>query len=135
MKLRPMTMDDADFMLELKNYPETRRFAIQTTDEIKLIDHLKYIEKNIMFFRTIDGPNDRIGVVRVFANEISIWINRKYWGLGIATQIIKAVTKDKEGMFAKIVNGNIASFRAFAKAGFIPVGYSHVDKYYILQKP
>lgn len=131
MNLRPMTMDDANFMLELKNYPETRQFAIKSHDEIKLIDHLKWLEKNIIFFQIIETDSGRrIGAVRIFGNEISIWLDRNFWGLGIASQIITRICQP--GMFAKIVDGNIGSFRAFVKAGFSPI--NHVDNYYILQR-
>jgi len=133
MNLRPMLMSDADFMLELKNYPETMDFAIQSHDEIKLIDHLKWLEKNIIFFQVIEtDKGKRIGAIRIFGNEISIWIERNFWGLGVATQTIKKVAVP--GMFAKIVNGNIGSFRAFIEAGFKPVSYEVSQNYYLLQK-
>ena len=127
-----MTMEDADFMLELKNYPETRRFSISTPHEIKRADHIYWLEKNIQYFQVVDGATERIGCVRLFAKEISIWIDRKYWGLGVATEVIKKVSEP--GTYAKIVDGNVASFRAFVKSGFVPVAHSAVDKYYILQK-
>ena len=129
MNLRPMLMSDADFMLELKNYAETRDFAIQSHEEIKLIDHLKWLEKNIIFFQIIETDSGRrIGAIRIFGNEISIWIERNFWGLGVATQTIKKVAS--KGMFAKIVNGNIGSFRAFIEAGFKPVAYK--ENFYML---
>lgn len=131
MNLRPMEMSDADFMLELKNYLETRQFAIKSQDKIKLVDHLKWLEKHIIFFQVIETDNNRrIGAVRIFGGEISIWIDKDFWGLGVASQIITKVCE--AGMFAKIVDGNVGSFRAFIKAGFKPV--AHESNYYILQK-
>lgn len=131
MRLRKMKMQDADFMLELKNYPETREFAIYSHDEIKKEDHYKWLPEKINQFRVIDGYyHDNLGVVRVNGDEISIWVNKRYWGLGIATEIIKRVSN--RGMKAKIVDGNVASMKAFIKAGFVPI--DHVDNYYILQK-
>jgi len=124
-----MTIEDTDFMLEMKNYPETRGFSIKSHDEIKLIDHLKWLEKNIIFFQVIEtDKGKRIGAIRIFGNEISIWIERNFWGLGVATQTIKKVAGP--GMFAKVVNGNIGSFRAFIEAGFKPVAYK--ENFYIL---
>ena len=118
MILRPMTMEDADKMLEWKNYPETRKFAIASRDKIKLKDHLKWLKNNVQFFQVID---DIKGAVRIQNNEVSIWIDRAFWGQGIATEVIKLVSK--LGMTAKIVEGHVGSMRAFIKAGFVPIEY------------
>lgn|SRR3990167_3766689 len=126
MKLRPMTMKDSDKMLEWKNYPETRQFAIVSHNEINREDHVRWLEKNIQYFRVIDGL---IGAVRIQDNEISLWIDRSFWGQGLATQVIKLVSKP--GMVAKIVAGNIGSLKAFIRAGYEPVSYQ--NGYYIFQ--
>lgn len=125
-----MTMEDADFMLELKNYPETREFAIVSHDEIKKEDHYKWLEKNIIWFKIIENQEQPIGAIRIFGAEISIWIDRKFWGLGLAEKAIRMVMEP--GMYAKIVNGNVASFKTFMRAGFLPVGYK--DGHYILMR-
>lgn len=129
MNLRPMLMSDAEKMLEWKNYPETRKFAIISHDEIKKEDHYKWLETNIGDFQVIDVSNETAGAVRVKDNEVSIWVDRKYWNRGIAMTILLRVAK--YGMTAKIVNGNVASFKAFVRAGFRPMDY--VDNHYILQ--
>lgn len=133
MTLRPMSMEDADFMLALKNDPTTRQFAILSHEEIKKEDHYRWLEKNLMFFQVIAGPMEKVGAVRVFGKEISIWVDSKFRGLGVATNIIKQVSFDK-GYTAKIVDGNVSSLRAFLKAGFMPVAHSAIEKYYFLQK-
>jgi len=132
MNLRPMIMADADFLLALKNYPETRQFAIITHDEIKKEDHLKYLEQNLQHFQIIESGSEMIkyGAIRIQYNDISIWIARELWGKGIATWILEKVSE--KGMTAKIVNSNIASMRAFINAGFKPVSYQR--NYYIFQK-
>jgi RimJ/RimL family protein N-acetyltransferase len=106
-----MLTTDADFLLEMKNYPETRKFAIATHDEIKKEDHYKWLENNIQYFQII---GNRIGAVRIQDNEISIWIDRLYWGQGIASFIIEQVYE--ENMYARIVDGNVNSMRCFIKA-------------------
>jgi len=130
MTLRPMLMADAEKMLEWKNYEETRRFAIQTHDEIKRADHIAWLEKNIQHFHVIQGSNNMIGAFRIQDNEISIWIDRVFRGQGMALKTLNQV--GTKGMTAKIVNGNIASFKSFVRAGFVPVDYK--DNYYILRK-
>lgn len=128
MLLRPMTMDDADFMLELKNYPETRKNAIASQDEIKKEDHYKWLPENLKYFSIIYKEEtgivtlvDDIGAIRIQDNEISIWIDREHWGKGIASTILSQVATP--GMTAKIVAENIGSMNAFIKAGFRPVGF------------
>lgn len=124
-----MTMEDADLMLEWKNYSETRSFTIVTNAEIRREDHIKYIEKNLQYFQMIRVEGEVVGAVRIKNNEIAIWIDRKYWGYGFATEAIKMVSV--KGMIAKIVEGNIASMKAFIRSGYLPISYQ--DKYYIFQ--
>lgn len=123
MKLRPMTMADADKMLEWKNYPETREFAIVSHLEITRENHLSWLSNHIDQFQTIQGSNNTIGAIRIVDNEISIWIDRHFRGSGIASFIIEEVSKP--GMIAKIVPGNIASMRAFINAGYKPISFHY----------
>jgi len=131
-----MTMDDAEKMLEWKNYPETREFAIKSHDEIKLEDHLKWLEDNSHYFQIIEfNPSSDFfkpligGAIRVQDGEISIWIDRAFRRHGAATKAIKIVAES--GMTAKIVDGNVGSLRAFIKAGFLPI--EHIDNYYLMK--
>lgn len=126
-----MTMADADKMLEWKNYPETRQFAIKSDLMILREDHLKWLEQHVQEFKVIvSETKNPVGAVRVHEKEISIWIDRNYWGKGIATKTINTVAE--KGHWARIVDGNVGSFRAFTKAGFYPV--FHAENYYILRK-
>jgi hypothetical protein len=126
-----MTMEDSDFMLELKNYPETRQFAIATHDKIKKADHYAYLEKNIQHFQIIeDNAGERLGAFRLQDNEVSIWVDRNHWSIGIATYVLQH--ECDKGMTAKIVMYNIGSMRAFIRAGFLPKYL--IGDYYIFQK-
>jgi len=134
MNLRPMLMSDADKMLEWKNYGETRKFAIQSDLMILREDHIKFLEKNIEQFQVIINDNDTpVGAVRIEShNEVSIWIDRLFRQRHYAYLTIKDIAQS--GMSAKIVNGNIGSFRAFVKNGFYPVMYNEDYNYYLLKK-
>lgn len=122
-----MTIEDADKMLEWKNYSETRQFAIASHDEITKEAHYEWLKNNLQYFQII---GDGIGAVRIQDNEVSIWVDRGYRGYGVAAMVLELVSE--KGMTAKIVDGNVASMRSFIKAGFIPT--SHVDNYYILTR-
>ena len=116
MKLRPMKMSDAMLMLEWKNYPETRKFAIVSSRKIKLQDHLRWLPKNLKYFKIIEEDGIALGAIRVENREISIWIDRALWNLGYAKMAIKRVAR--KGYRAKIVNDNKASIAAFKACGF-----------------
>ena len=112
-------MEDADDMLRWKNYEETMRYSISTFEKIKKPDHYKWLKKNIKTFRVILNAKGRsIGALRIDGKEVSIWIDRRYRGRGIATYILSKHTK--KGMIAKIVLNNFASMKAFIRAGFMP---------------
>jgi len=138
-----MQMTDSDFMLGLKNDPQTRKFAILTKEEIKREDHIKWLEKNVHEFQVAVEVGDRlVGAIRIHPiqpesgnigllqqqSEISIWITPDFRALGYGTTLIKMVRKHR--MIAKIVIGNLPSMRAFIKAGFLPKEFID-DKYYI----
>lgn len=120
-----MTLDDADFMLELKNYPETRKFALQTSEEIKKEDHYKWLPNNLQYFQVIEFKDSlmyktaSVGAIRIQDNEVSIWLHRDARGKGLALIALNSVKQ--EGMTAKICTGNLPSLRAFIRAGFLPI--------------
>lgn len=135
LKLRSMIMGDADRMLVWKNYPETRQFSIVSHDEITKEDHYRWLENNLQHFSIIEligemGDRAAIGAIRIKEMEISIWIDREFWTMGTATEVLRLVAKPT--MTAKIVNGNVGSLRAFINAGFMPVDYK--DTYYIMER-
>ncbi len=148
-------MDDADFMLMLKNYEETRQFAIASHGLISRESHIDWLRYNVQEFQVIEDvekslsrpPEERekivsVGVIRIHDNEISIWVDKKFWNLGIATYILQHVSQ--RGMTAKIVCPNIASMKAFIRAGFEPTSYTPENRkdewsemtpaYYIFKK-
>lgn len=132
MKLRPMTMADADFMLMLKNYSETRNNAILTSEEIKRDDHINWLGKNVQYFQVIMIDSERAGAIRIQDNEISIWLDREFRDNGIALMAINSVKEP--GMTAKIVTSNLPSLRAFCRARFLPINVSiTIPAYYIFR--
>lgn len=137
LSLRPMTMEDADKMLEWKNYPETRKFAIQSHDEIKKDDHYHWLEKNLQYFSIIRQPmvGYSLGAIRMQNGEISIWVDQAFRNQGVAKKTLKLISAP--GMQAKIVEGNIASMRAFIFAGFSPIdhlNYMGHTNFYLFRK-
>lgn len=142
MQLRLMNKEaaDFDFMLALKNDPDTRKFAIATHDEIKREDHYEWLREHYYQFYIIERlRGESVGAVRLDQGEISIWVDKAYRGLGIARRILTPdfildddFTGNEYSLYARIVDGNVPSMIAFTKAGFVPT--EHQDNYYILRK-
>ena len=56
--------------------------------------------------------------------EVTYWIDRAYWGKGIATQALKALLASIEirPIYARAAQDNKASIRVLEKCGFVIVG-------------
>lgn len=134
MKLRPITIEDADFLLKLKNDPAVRWNSIKTNRKIYKRDHMKWLKDRLKKdgYYMIEIGNQSIGTIRFDPKEIAILVHKDYRGKGIGTEALQtALQKHTERpLFAKIVDGNIASFRLFLKMGFLPVDYE--EYYYTL---
>ena len=123
-------MDDAQALLNWKNDPVMRRFSIATHDEIKMEDHLKWLEKHLDEIYIICDHRDTYGDVRLEGNGIAIKIDPHFRGMGIGTKAIKLAQDMRDELIAFIVNGNVPSMRLFLGAGFKITGYR--NGYYIL---
>ena len=132
-------MDDADILLAWKNEEDTRKNSIVTQDIITRENHLSWLkeclsdsnrELNIILLD--EAPVGDVRLDKGNEIEISIRLDRKYRGKGLATAVI--------GMFpapliAKIVTRNLASMRVFISNGFKPYEYVQGKvAYYIFRK-
>lgn len=137
--LRKVEMTDAADLLRWKNEEDTRKNSIVTDAMIDLDDHIKWLTKTLadstVEFYIILDDGERVGDVRlnhVEETEISIRMDKKCRGRGLATQVISMF---KAPLLAKIRAHNVASMRVFITNGFRPDEY--VEKpvpYYIFRK-
>ena len=124
--LRPATMEDAKFLLEIKNDKATRMNSIITDEIIKWEDHIVWLEKRLESpgMNVIELNGDPVGDMRFDTikggHEISIRLHKDFRGQGIAT---KAISRALGKLTAYIVEGNIPSMRTFIGNGFRPVKY------------
>lgn len=129
MKLRKATTEDSDFLLELKNDPVMRKFAVVTHKKIKKADHEKWLAKNLHTFSIVMVDGERMGMFRVTDDkEVSINLAPAARGKGLGAKVLKRCPK---GVWAKIVNGNVPSMRLFLNHGFKIVDYK--ENYYVLE--
>jgi RimJ/RimL family protein N-acetyltransferase len=119
-------MDDADFLLGLKNDPEMRRFAVVTHKKIRQKDHIEWLKNHLHEIRIIGNKQ---GMVRISDDrEVSINIAPQFRGKGLASKVLAQLS---DGLWAKIVNGNVASMRLFLQNGFMITDYK--EGYYVLK--
>ncbi|MEO6671602.1 MAG: GNAT family N-acetyltransferase [Ferruginibacter sp.] len=98
-------------------------------------DKAAYIEKYSRFLteptinmRTIRVENKIVGSISKFVmgtdNEITYWIDKEYWGRGIATEVLKLFLKieNNRPIFGRVAFDNFGSQRVLEKADFIKVG-------------
>ncbi len=138
-KLRPAIMDDAEFLLELKNDPVMRQFAVVTQNEIELGAHLDWLDSHLHEIQIIEVMRywnwRRVGMIRMSEDrEVSINVHWKFRGIGIAYAVLS--TYCPNNVWAKIVEGNQASYRLFTGCGFVPTSQEEKGgiKYTVLKR-
>ncbi len=78
--------------------------------------------------RTILFGDDVVGHIASFVveeeREVTYWIDRDFWGRGIATRALRALLADTEErpLFARVAEDNVASARVLEKCGFRFIG-------------
>ena len=98
-------------------------------------DKTAYIEKYSKFLpdptitmRTIKSGNEIVGSVAKFVRdnnaEITYWIDRKFWGQGIATTALKDLLKIEQTrpIYGRVAFDNYGSQKVLEKCGFVKIG-------------
>jgi RimJ/RimL family protein N-acetyltransferase len=132
--LRPAEPGDADRLLAWRNDPQTRAFAFNS-GEVSLEEHTSWLRSRladpdcVLWVAEDDGVP--VGQVRLDregdAAEVSITVAPEARGRGLAAAILDAAVDAARGhdvarLLARILPGNVASERAFARAGFAVTG-------------
>lgn len=144
---RKATMDDALDLLKWKNELDTRMNSIVTDEEIKIDDHLIWLAKTLadrdVEFWIIEKDGEAIGDLRLNhrerESEISIRLDKRFRGKGVATEVIGMVNPGSipkgRRLVAKIRAHNIASMRSFIVNGFRPERFIESPvSYYVFKK-
>lgn len=131
-KLRAIEPHDIDKLFEWRNHPDVRSKSFNT-DPVNRVEHEKWFNAKIndpdtMIYVAYCGKND-IGSIR-FENKgdavkVSVMLNPSFVGKGFGAEIIRLAVekflsgkKSNKGIIAEIKKDNIASIKAFQKAGF-----------------
>ena len=137
-RLHPAGPADCDFVWRLNNAPEVRA-ASRSTEPIPWADHVAWFDRSLSsdaraLYIAVDG-GERMGVLRWDAQlgdedcEISITLQSASRGKGLGTRLltllcqrIAAERPCAKRALATIRHDNMASARAFARAGFTQLG-------------
>ncbi|MER5345962.1 MULTISPECIES: GNAT family N-acetyltransferase [Streptomyces] len=138
--LRPVHDSDLPVFFRLMNDPESLRMAAFTaedpTDRDAFDAHWKRIRASSdVVPRTILADGDVVGSAAVYGEpgerEVTYWIDRAYWGRGIATAALRDLLAEvpERPLHARAAADNAGSRRVLEKCGFRVTGndrgYAH----------
>lgn len=133
LKLRPTEHADLALLFEFQLDKEAIHLAAFTPKDPT--DKEAYIEK---YTKILNDPKKNnqtilvddiiIGSIAKFElhgdTEITYWIDRNYWGKGIATAALKnfLILENTRPIFGRVAFDNIGSQRTLEKCGFVKIG-------------
>ena len=135
-KLRPTEISDLDFLFQFQLDKEGGYLAAfmpkDPTDKFAYIEKFtKILNDSTVNNQTIIHNNVIAGSIAKFVMEgeaeITYWIDRNFWGQGIATQALKEflAIETNRPIFGRVAFDNIGSQKVLEKCGFEKIG---IDK-------
>ncbi|MBS1518329.1 MAG: GNAT family N-acetyltransferase [Bacteroidetes bacterium] len=132
-KLRPTEISDLDFLFQFQLDKEGAYLAAfmpkdPTDKEAYISKHSKLIDDPTVNNQTIILGDIIVGSIAKFVMEgdaeITYWIDRKYWGLGIATEALKEFLSIEtvRPIYGRVAFDNFGSQRVLEKGGFLKIG-------------
>nr|WSY55866.1 GNAT family N-acetyltransferase [Streptomyces sp. NBC_00886] len=127
--LRPVHDSDLPVFYRQMNDPDSLRMAAFTpkdpADRDAFDAHWKRIRASAdVVPRTVLGDGDVVGSAAVYGEpgerEVTYWIDRAYWGQGIATAALRDLLAEvaERPLYARVAADNPASRRVLEKCGF-----------------
>lgn len=128
-KLRPTESSDLDILFQFQLDKEGGYLAAfmpkDPTDKSAYIDkYTKLLDDPTVNNQTIILDNIIVGSIATFImegdTEITYWIDRKFWGQGIATQALKKILdiETLRPIFSRVAFDNLGSQKVLEKCGF-----------------
>lgn len=131
--LRPTEISDLDFLFQFQLDKEGGYLAAfmpkDPTDKAAYISkYTKLLSDPSVNNQTIIIDNIIVGSIAKFVmhddTEITYWIDRKYWGQGIATKALKEflAIETTRPIFGRVAFDNLGSQKVLEKCGFVKIG-------------
>ena len=132
-KLKPTVIGDLDILFEFQLDKEGGYLAAFMpkghTDKTAYINkYTKLLADPTVNNQTILLDNTIVGSIAMFVihgdTEITYWIDKKYWGNGIATKALKELLKIEtiRPIFGRVAFDNFGSQKVLEKCGFVKTG-------------
>ncbi|MBB5953472.1 RimJ/RimL family protein N-acetyltransferase [Saccharothrix tamanrassetensis] len=132
-RLREVTEADVPVFFEHQLDPEANRMAAfgaaDPTDRAAfLVRWARILADDAVVARTIEFDGRVVGHVARFTQfgepEVTYWIDRAFWGLGLATAALQAylASDPVRPLYARAAVDNVGSLRVLDKCGFVAVG-------------
>ena len=129
--LRDVWESDLPLFFDFQLDPEANQMAAFTakdpTDKAAFLGHWgKILSDNTITNQTILSEGKVVGHVASYTDqefgkpEVTYWIGREYWGIGIATEaLLRFLDRVKtRPIYARAAKDNVASLRVLQKCGF-----------------
>ncbi|MFI6940725.1 GNAT family N-acetyltransferase [Streptomyces sp. NPDC050418] len=130
--LRPVHPSDIPVFFRQTNDPESMRVAAfvspKSADWDEFAAHWARICEQYVV-RTVLLDGDVVGSAAVYGDpgelEVTYWIDRAYWGKGVATAALRALVGEvtERPLHARAAADNAGSIRVLEKCGFVLTGH------------
>ncbi|MFJ8466765.1 GNAT family N-acetyltransferase [Streptomyces swartbergensis] len=127
-ELRQVHDSDLPVFFRQMNDPEALHMAAFTPEEPADRDafdaHWAKIRSSDAVVRTVLADGDVVGSAAVYGEpgerEVTYWVDRAYWGKGIATAALRALVTEvpERPLYARAASDNAGSLRVLEKCGF-----------------
>ncbi|MDG9713890.1 GNAT family N-acetyltransferase [Streptomyces sp. DH10] len=127
-ELRQVHDSDLPVFYRQMNDPEALHMAAFTPKEPADRDafdvHWAKIRSSDAVVRTVLADGDVVGNAAVYGvpgeREVTYWVDRAYWGKGIATAALRALVTEvpERPLYARAASDNAGSLRVLHKCGF-----------------
>ncbi|ROI06741.1 N-acetyltransferase [Chryseobacterium sp. G0240] len=132
-KLRPTVVADLEILFQFQLDPEANHLAAftskdSTNKEAYLAKYTKLLNDTTVNNQTIMAGTVIAGSIAKFIMEgdaeITYWIDKNFWGQGVATTALKEFLKIETArpIFGRVAFDNSGSQKVLEKCGFVKIG-------------
>lgn len=132
-QLRPTTVEDLDILFEFQLDQEGRHLAAftsqdSTNKEAYLAKYTRLLNDPTVNNQTIIANSEIAGSIAKFVMEgdaeLTYWIDRQFWGKGVATTALKdfLTLETARPLFGRVAFDNWGSQKVLENCGFIKIG-------------
>lgn len=132
-KFRRTVVSDLEYLFQFQLDKEAGFLAAfmpkDPADKVAYLNkYMKLLGDPTVNNQTIVSDNIIVGSIAKFVMEgyaeITYWIDRKYWGLGIATQALAdfLTLETSRPIFGRVAFDNFGSQKVLEKCGFVKIG-------------